>query len=256
MCSVLKSVNPLTCGGWNDWNDWITAEDRYSCFHCSEWAHVLRDSYDYRPHYLISRSSDRFSASLSFMEIDSVLTGRRGVSLPFSDHCDPVIGKDIRPSDVMSAATEYAESVGWRYLNFHGGHNLLRGVPPASEYVGHRLTLSDDRGLQWSRLRDTTRRNIRKAIRTDVEVDIGSTQDALNEFYRLHCLTRQRHKLPAQPLRFFQNIYRRMLCKNLGHIIRAVHKGNTLGAAVFLHFGRSGALQVWRVGLEACSIYE
>ena len=231
---VLTRVNPLTCDGWNDW---IEAEDTYSLFHCSEWAHVLTESYDYRPHYLVARRNDRFSALLPFMEVDSLLTGRRGVSLPFSDHCDPVIGTDIKPSDVLSAATEYAERRGWRYLDVHGGHHALQGVPPFSAYVGHRLDLSGAPARRSSRLRETTRRNIRKATRLGVEVDIGSTPEALRQFHRLHCLTRKRHRLPAQPFRFFQSIHDRLLSKQLGHVVRAVHNGQTVGAAMFLHFG-------------------
>ena len=97
------------------------------------------------------------------MEIDSALTGRRGVSLPFSDECDPVIGTDIRTSDVMSAAAEYAEGAGWRYLDFHGRAKSATCAPASSEYVGHRLHLSDNSAVHFSRLRETTWRNIRKS---------------------------------------------------------------------------------------------
>lgn len=234
MSLELTRVDPLTC---DNWNSWIRAEDDSNPFYCSGWAHVLRDSYDYRPHYLVLRDGVRFSALLPFMEIDSAFTGRRGVSLPFSDECHPLIGKDIEPSDVMSAATAYAEGAGWRYLDLHGGRNLLPDAPASSEYVGHRLDLSDNSALQFSRLRATTRRNVRKARRSGVAVDISRSKGALNEFYRLHCLTRKRHMLPPQPSRFFLNIYVRMLLQDSGHVVRAAHKGKTVGAAVLFHFG-------------------
>ena len=234
LCMVLKNINPLTC---DRWNDWIKAEGRFSFFHTSEWAHVLSKSYGFRPHYLISTSHDRISALLPFMEIDSVFTGRRGVSLPFSDYCDPFIGTDIDPSDVMSAATQYADERGWRYLDFHGGETLLHGAPTSSEYVGHRLILSENCELNVSRFKASTRRSIRKAVQSGVEVEITRTQEALTHFYRLQCLTRKRHGLPVQPIRFFQNIYDRILSQNLGHILLALHNGKTCGAAMFFHFG-------------------
>ena len=234
MSATLTRVDPLTYPGWNDW---VKAEEKSSVFHSFEWARVLRESYGYHPHYLIERHNGRFSALLPFMEIDSVLTGRRGVSLPFSDHVDPIIGSDISPPDLVAAATEYAISRGWRYLDFHGGHNLLPGSQPSSEFVGHRLALADGSALGQPQPSASARRNIKKATRMGVEVDITRTHDALNEFYRLHCLTRKRHGLPAQPFRFFQKLYDVMLSAGLGEIVRAVHKGRTLGAAVFLHYG-------------------
>ncbi len=193
MSATLTRVDPLTYPGWNDW---VKAEEKSSVFHSFEWARVLRESYGYHPHYLIERHNGRFSALLPFTEIDSVLTGRRGVSLPFSDHVDPT-----------------------------------------SEFVGHRLALADGSALGQPQPSASARRNIKKATRMGVEVDITRTHDALNEFYRLHCLTRKRHGLPAQPFRFFQKLYDVMLSAGLGEIVRAVHKGRTLGAAVFLHYG-------------------
>ena len=231
---MLKNVNPVTCDGWNAW---VKAEDTYGAFLSAEWAQVLEESYDYRAHYLILRKDNRFSALLPFMEIDSALTGRRGVSLPFSDHCDPVVGGDVRPSDVLAEAIEYAESRGWRYLDFHGGRNLLPDAPVSSEYVGHRLDLSEDWTLESARFSESKRRSIRKAARSGTKIEIGSTREALDEFYRLHCLTRKRHRLPAQPSRFFQTIYDRILSNDLGHIVRAVYEGKTVGAAIFFHLG-------------------
>ena len=57
MSLELTRVDPLTC---DDWNDWIRAEGEPNLFHCSEWAHVLKDSYDYRPHYLVLRTDSSF----------------------------------------------------------------------------------------------------------------------------------------------------------------------------------------------------
>ena len=88
-----------------------------------------------------------------------------------------------------------------------------------------------------SHLHASTRRNIRKATRLGVEVDTSISQEALDVFYRLHCLTRKRHQLPVQPFLFFQNIHDVLLSQGLGHFVRAVHEGKTIAAAVFLHFG-------------------
>ncbi|MEW6405414.1 MAG: methicillin resistance protein, partial [Chloroflexota bacterium] len=62
----------------------LLATPGHSFFHSSLWARVLSDSYGYRPVYFASMSEGRFNALMPVMEVKSVLTGLRGVSLPFS----------------------------------------------------------------------------------------------------------------------------------------------------------------------------
>ena len=231
----LTQVDPRDEQG--DWNTQLSLFGRPSVFHRVEWARVLCESYGYRPHYLVWKERDNVAALLPLMEVDSLVTGRRGVSLPFSDHCDPVLGAEVNRHTLFSAAVEYAKRRGWRYLHFHGGRNLFGSATPSVRYVGHRLPLAEDIALQRARLADSTGRNIRKAMRLGVEIDIGTTSAALNDLYELHCLTRKRQRLPAQPLHFFRAIHRHMLSNNLGHIVRARHDGRAVGAAMFFHLG-------------------
>jgi len=94
---VIRAEDPLDVP---DWDRLVTSAQNYSFFHSSEWARVLQETYGFRCGYLTMRSGSRLSGLLPIMEVDSWLTGRRGISLPFTDHC-PVIAPDAETFEVL-----------------------------------------------------------------------------------------------------------------------------------------------------------
>ena len=86
----LDILNPLDCDGWNDL---VISSGSRSFFHSSEWARVLVETYKYKPLYFALVQDDRLRLLIPFMEVSSLITGRRGVSLPFTDFCEPATPK-------------------------------------------------------------------------------------------------------------------------------------------------------------------
>ena len=60
----------------------------------------------------------------------------------------------------------------------------------------------------------------------------------MRTFYALHCLTRRRHGVPPQPLRFFENIARYVLQAGHGFVTIVRFKSRAVAAAVFFHNAR------------------
>jgi lipid II:glycine glycyltransferase (peptidoglycan interpeptide bridge formation enzyme) len=82
------------------------------------------------------------------------------------------------------------------------------------------------------------RRAIRKAERENVRIEIRSTEEAMREFYRLHCYTRRKHGLPPQSYTFFQNIYKYIISRSLGFVCLARTFGRVISGAIFMHIGK------------------
>ena len=70
-------VDPAVDAGWDAK---VRACSSSSFFHSAAWAQVLQDTYGYTPVYFTCGTPDQLQALLPVMEIDSWLTGRRGVS--------------------------------------------------------------------------------------------------------------------------------------------------------------------------------
>ena len=231
----LQIVNPLN---YAEWDDLLLKTPGHSFFHTTAWARSLSESYPYKMTYFTLMESDRFLALVPVMDIRSVLTGRRGVSLPFTDYCEPLVADCVKFKEVFDAIVQYGEQRRWAYFEIRGGENHLSSVVPYTTFLGHALELSQDEGLLTSNLRDSTRRNIRKAIHSGVDVSIQHSWEAVMQFYYLNCMTRREHGLPPQPLYFFKKVYDHIISKNAGFVVLASHQGNIIAGGVYFHTGK------------------
>ena len=123
----------------------------------------------------------------------------------------------------------------WKYIELRGGTDFLGDGPASAWFYRHTLDLTPGDAKLFKGLRDSTRRNIKKAEKEGVTVRFETTPEALREFYRLNCLTRREHGLPPQPWQFFEHLHEEILAKGMGSVALADYKGNTIAANVYLH---------------------
>ena len=193
---LVRLVNPLED---SDWDGGLRGVPGLSFFYGSAWARVLHDTYGFRPVYVVHRDSERLECLLPLMEVDSWLTGRRGVSLPFTDVCAPFCVDRAAFGQLFEEVTEHAKARGWKYIECRGGKELLEGATASTTFYTHRLPLVNDEELLFANVDGAVRRAIRKSHRSGLTVEMGQDITAIREFYGLQCKTRQRHGLPPQP---------------------------------------------------------
>ncbi|HEU5397594.1 MAG TPA: GNAT family N-acetyltransferase, partial [Verrucomicrobiae bacterium] len=174
---------------------------------------------------------------LPMMEINSWLTGRRGVALPFTDDCEPLCHNESSFQKLFEAAADFGVQHGWKHLELRGGRQFLAGATPSLSFFGHRLDLTAGESELFSRFDSATRRAIRKAEKEGVTVEITHRFDSLLSFYELQCLTRRRHGLPPQPFAFFRNLHQHVLSRNAGFIALAHYQKKPVAGAVFFFHG-------------------
>jgi hypothetical protein len=232
---MIELINPLS---HPKWDELLLTTPGHSIFHSSAWARVLCDAYGYRPVYFASLGKGRFNALLPVMEVRSILTGLRGVSLPFSDQCDPLSDGKPSPEDVVRMALDHGRRAGWKSIEFRGAYGLGAGAAPSQSFHGHKMELSQDEDRILSGFRDSNRRNIRKAAKEGVTARVDRSWEAMRAFCRLNDLTRRGHGLPPQPLSFFRSLHGHVIARDHGFVVVAEHHGRPIAGAVFLHFGR------------------
>ena len=99
MLSDLKIINPLDI---QNWDELILQHTDYSFFHSSEWAELLNRTYKYTFEYYVYQHNGEYLVILPLMIVKSALTGRRAVSLPFSDYCEPLVSNEIIFKDIFN----------------------------------------------------------------------------------------------------------------------------------------------------------
>lgn len=226
-------LNPLTDPRWNET---VLNSSGYSVFHSANWARVLAESYGFFPRYRGLVQGRKFQCLLPLMEISSRLTGRRGVCLPFSDYTFP-IGSPLLTHQVTQSLLDEGRQCGWRYLELRAADHLADLGPASSRYYRHWLNLSPGEKQLFTGLRPNYRSKLRKAQREGLFVTRENSPEAMEIYFRLHCLTRRRQGLPPQPLRFFRKIFEHFLVAHLGWVGLARRGRRFISAAVFLQFG-------------------
>jgi hypothetical protein len=233
---AIQRVNPLADPRWDAR---LAGCPGATFFHGAAWARVLHGAYGFDPVYFTTGDGERLSSLLPVMDVRSWLTGRRGISLPFTDACAPLAADAASARALFEAARDDAKRSDWKYLECRGGRALLGDPPASTSFFGHRLDLSPGEARLFADTADSVRRAVRKADHSGLTITFSCELADVRAFYRLLGKTRKRHGLPAQPFRFFAAIHRHILAQNQGCVVLARHGGVPVAGAVFFHFSRT-----------------
>lgn len=236
----VQIINPLE---HEDWDRLVEARGDGSFFHTSAWARVLHDTYGHEPVYFCKIVEGKLRELLPVMEAASRLTGRRGISLPFTDFCAPLFDSDVSDTGPYEEAIRHGQERGWRYLECRSGQGCWPGASVSLSYYGHAIDLAPGEEQLFKHLRPSVRRGVRKAKAANLRMEFSGTLEAVRSFYRLHCSTRKRHGVPPQPFRFFEGIAQHALAKGHGVVATALLEGQPVAAAVFFHHVRNAILK-------------
>jgi hypothetical protein len=201
-------IDPLTDPRWADF---LERHPHASVFHSPNWLEALKRTYGYEPVvYTTSPSGVELRNGWAFCCINSWLTGHRLVSLPFSDHCRPLV-PDLRDLDCLARALrQNQQRRKWKYIEFRSPVAepvVPGGFEASAAFCLHRLDLHPALGELFQNLhKDSTQRKIRRAEREGLICEEGRSEEFLERFYRLLVLTRRRHHVPAQPRKWFSNL--------------------------------------------------
>jgi len=223
-------INPLQDPGWDSL---LETSDLTTFFHTSAWAKGLSESYGYAPHYLSVVEDGKLCGLMALMTIRSCLTGKRGVSLPFSDECPPVATDQKTFDLLLNESIAYGRRSGWKYVEIRGGTGFLPNAISAATYYVHTLGLCPDEAGVSRRFKSNIRRNIHKAEKEGVTVAIERSREAVAAFYELHCGTRRHHGLPPQPWAFFEKIYDHVVATGKGFVALARYQNRWIAGAVY-----------------------
>jgi len=204
----IYEINPLKDPRWGEL---VETHARASAFHSTAWLEALRRTYGYNPiGFTTSPPGARLENGLVFCRVESWLTGRRLVSLPFSDHCEPLVDMARDLQAFCLALEERLRRDKWLYVEMRPYRCLpgdIGGFRSVQTYCLHQLDLNADLDTLFRTFhKDSTQRKIRRAERESLTVEEGRSDSLLDTFYDLQLLTRRRHQLPPQPKSWFRNL--------------------------------------------------
>ena len=236
-------LNPLTDARWQAF---VARHPEASVFHQVGWLRALQLTYKYEPFVLTTAArQESLTNGLVLCHLSSWLTGSRLVSLPFSDHCEPLFSDVESTVAILDSLRDSAS--GLKYVELRplsASFGASRGLEPESSYCFHELDLTPDLDQIFGNMHfNSFQRNIRRAERESLSYETGRTNEILAGFYDLLIKTRKRHGLIPQPLSWFKNL---VLCMGDSLQVRLVRKNDKPVAAMLTL--RHGAKVVYKYG--------
>ena len=205
------TVYPLTDARWDDL---VIRHPRAGVFHTSSWLSALQRTYGYEPvAFTTSPAGEPLQNALVFCKVKSWITGRRLVSLPFSDHCDLLADCGAEAEELLAHVAERVTRDGYDHAEIRPmtpGESspwTAPSVPPLTTFCLHSLSLEGRLDTLFRNLhRNCIQRKIQRAERERLAYESGRSEALLLKFYDLQVRTRRRHSLPPQPVRWFRNL--------------------------------------------------
>ena len=196
------------------WSEFLQCHPAASVFHTPGWLEALHRTYGYEPIVFTTASSgEELKDGIVFCPVQNWLRGRRMVSLPFSDHCQPLVDTEANLKLLLGALRQNQERDKWKYIelrplsSWKTGQEDQPAFAAGEEFSFHTLDLRPTLDTIFRNFhKSCVQRKIHRAERENLDYETGRSESILAKFYRLLLLTRRRHQLPPQPMAWFRNL--------------------------------------------------
>jgi FemAB-related protein (PEP-CTERM system-associated) len=221
----------------------IAQEMKQTLYYTSAWLDLITELYGYSPIPLTStNASGQVTGFLPLCFIQSLVTGRRLVSLPFSDHCPLLAADEASSNDLVDQAIRLAQEKRVKYLELRTGVNDVLAkradLVAGDLYVRWLKPLVADTDTIWRSIHKSVRQRVKKAQRRRVQIQVAESRESMEHYYRLHLLTRsKKHGMPAQSRRYFFGLWDAFAPSGALRLWLAEHQGIIVAAAISLASG-------------------
>jgi len=209
--SPVYSADPLRDPRWSAFLD---RHPRASVFHSIPWLQALNRTYQFEPVvFTTTPPGEELRNGVVFCRVKSWITGRRLVSLPFSDHCEPLVDSSNELDVIRGHLQTVQESGGWKYVEVRPAIRAFDDTSteerfqPSKRYYLHTIDLGP-------KIEDVTRRfhkssiqlSIRRAERRGLRHECGRSDFLFEKFWEMLLHSRRRHCVPPPPAGWFRNL--------------------------------------------------
>lgn len=229
--AVIFSFDPLKDLRWARF---LGRRGDASVFHTNPWIEALRRTYGYEPVvYTSSSPGQELRDGLLFCRISTWLSGRRIVSVPFSDHAAVLVDNPETLQQMLSSIKDKVVEKNYKYVEIRPVEQTAlndSGLQRTAVFYWHRLLLDKSlEALLKAFHKSCVQRRITRAEREGLVYTEGRTEELIQQFYRLLLLTHRRHGIPPQPISWFRNLVE-CLRENIN--IRVASKGGLAVASM------------------------
>ncbi len=164
---TIKDIGP------DKWDAFVRSHPDGSLYHLSSWHRTIEESYGYQTlYYVVTGGNGEIRAAVPAVNLKNLFLGRRTVSYPFSDYCDPLVTSRDEFPEILESISASRGNAEFRTRNFRGP---VEGLRADSSFSNYSINLEDDPETLYSRLhKSCVQRRIRKSEKEGVEIRKGT----------------------------------------------------------------------------------
>jgi hypothetical protein len=214
----------------------LVAHPMAGLFSSPSWIEALRATYGFTFEAAALMQGGVARSAILFSRIED-MRGRRVLSLPFSDYCDPLVEDAVAFQRLLAPLLEMGAPLRLRSLR-----NPLPAADPRLQRTGtalwHGTDLCRDEAAMWAGLDAQARQNIRRAGRHGVTVRESDSLDDLRAFHRMHAHVRKsKYRMLAQPFALFESLHAAFAPSGRLTVMLAEAEGRPIAGILFLILG-------------------
>ena len=228
--TTVRTVDPRTDPLWRT----LACRPDGSLFTSPPWISAVSDTYGFEPTARVALDpAGEPAAGLAWTDVRD-LRGQRRLALPFGDRADPVVADAQEWAAVAADALTGDLPFTLRCLDTSPAVDDPR-FTGTGEAAWHETPLDRTPDELFAAFRSQTRRNIATAERSGVTVVLSAEAEAVTEYHRLHVgLRKNKYRLLAQPLGFFQHIWKVFATDDAVRTALAFVDGRPVAGAMYL----------------------
>jgi FemAB-related protein (PEP-CTERM system-associated) len=225
------------------WSTFLEQQTKDSFYYSQPWLDLVTRLYGYSLIPLTTTDvTGQITGFLPLCSLQSPLTGRRLVALPFSDYCPLLARDDASAHALIEQAICLAQEQKVKYLELRTGFNdvLARRAElvEGNLYVRWLIPLVADPAALWSGLRKPVQHQIKKAQKLGVRVRLAQRREDMEYYYRLHLQTRcRKHGMPAQPRKYFLELWDAFAASGAVQLLLAEYQESIIAAMILFASG-------------------
>jgi CelD/BcsL family acetyltransferase involved in cellulose biosynthesis len=230
---------------WTDarWDAYVASHPRATVYHTAAWIRIVCEIGRYPSLCLLAEEGGRVTGVLPLAGVDSLLTGRRISTLPFSDVCFPLTDDAATAAALVGGARAAGAKRRAGFYELRGlpalrdGSDLpLEGFAKSGHFYNYVIPLAGDaEAVRMTFARTAVRQTISKGLKLGVTVRVGDARD-LDAFYALYVRNRRRHGIPPQPRKLFAMILERMTGAAPSMLYLAEHDGRAVAGLIMMRY--------------------
>jgi FemAB-related protein (PEP-CTERM system-associated) len=196
-------VDALTADTCSEWDAYVRSARNGLPLHLSGWRQVMHKTYGYETRYLMARSGQRIVGVLPLFLLPSRLTGKRGMTMPGGLCAD----NEAAAVSLLETGLQIAVADGVdRLLVQDSRQNWPDNWQAESQHVYWLVNLGASEEELWRGLDGNIRRQVRKAKRNNLEIEIGRDEMLLEPFYNMFSQFTHQAGTPVFSRAFLQNV--------------------------------------------------